>query len=123
MPRPATGQVLEREGRDGKTYALRFRAYGKRRYLTLGTVAEGWSGDRAETELQNVLADVRRGIWREPEPEPVAEESRPEPTFHEFASEWLEMKRVEGLAPRSLEDYRWSLTHHLLPFFAEHRPL
>ena len=20
-----------------------------------------------------------------------------------------------------MEDYRWSLTHHLLPFFAEHR--
>ena len=74
--------------------AFRFRAYGERQYLTLGTDAEGWSRARAETELQNVLADVRRGTWRAPSPEP-APKPADDPTFHEFASEWWASKREE----------------------------
>jgi hypothetical protein len=42
------------------------------------------------------------------------------PRFHEFASEWLETRRHE-FAPRTLEDYELALTHHLLPFFKDHR--
>jgi hypothetical protein len=42
MSRPATGQVIERRGKRGRTFALRFRAYGRRQYLTLGTAEEGW---------------------------------------------------------------------------------
>jgi integrase len=102
-------------------YALRFRAYGRRRYLTLGTAADGWSRARAEDELANVLADVRRGIWRAPDPPPRVDEPRPEPTFHEFASEWFAARETEGLAAKTLTDLRWSLTNHLLPFFAGHR--
>src|SRR5687768_17303069 len=60
MPRKPTGEVLERRRGATVIYALRFRAYGQRRYLTLGTKAEGWTRARAEEELQNVLADVRR---------------------------------------------------------------
>ena len=108
----ATGQAIEREGKRGRTYALRFRAYGRREYVTLGTAEDGWTHHRAEVELENVLADVRRGIWRPPAPEP--EPPRQEPTFHEFASEWMEGIRPE-LRPRTAEDYEWSLTHHLLP--------
>jgi hypothetical protein len=32
-----SGQVLELSRKGGRTFALRFRAYGKRRYMTLGT--------------------------------------------------------------------------------------
>lgn len=67
-----------------------------------------------------MLADVRRGLWREPNPAPV-EEPREGPTFHVFASEWLAARAQEGLAKRTIEDYRWALTHHLLPFFADYR--
>jgi hypothetical protein len=35
MSRPATGQVLERRGKRRRVFALRFRAYGRREYLTL----------------------------------------------------------------------------------------
>ncbi len=119
MARQATGQVLVRKGTAGRTYALRFRAYGRRHYLTLGTDAEGWDRRRAEVELENVLADARRGIWK-PQERLQAVEPTPEPTFHEFASEWMEEVRPE-LRPRTAEDYEWALTHHLLPFFAEHR--
>jgi len=119
MARQATGQVVVRERQAGRLNALRFRAYGRRHYLTLGTDSEGWDRRRAEEELENVLADARRGIWKPQErSEPV--EPTPEPTFHEFASEWMEEVRPE-LRPRTAEDYKWALTHHLLPFFAEHR--
>src|SRR6266542_1407219 len=120
MARPATGQVLEREGQHGTTFALRFRAHGRRQYLTLGTTEGGWTKARAETELENVLADVRRALWQEPQPAPIVQESRPEPSLHEFASEWLEMRIAEGLADRTIEDYAWALSYHLLPYFGDH---
>ncbi len=121
MPRPLQGRVIARDGKRGTTFALRFYAYGKRRYVTLGSSANGWTIARAEEELSNVIADVRRGLWRPPEPPPVIEEPREEPTFHVFASEWLEAKRIEGLSDRTYEDYKWALTHHLLPFFKDYR--
>jgi hypothetical protein len=64
MSDQATGQVLELDRKGGRTFALRFRAYGKRRYLRLGTADEGWTRRKAEDELANVLADVRRGVWQ-----------------------------------------------------------
>ena len=119
MSRPATGQVVVRKRKGGKTFGLRFRAYGKRRYLSLGTAEEGWNQKQAEEELANVLADVRRGIWKAAQPEESNDESQ-EPTFHEFASEWLASRRHE-FAARTVEDYELALSHHLLPFFKDHR--
>ncbi len=63
----AKGQVLERCWKQGRGYALRFHAYGERQYLTLGMQNEGWTRRRAETELANILADVRRGTWIPPQ--------------------------------------------------------
>jgi len=119
MPRQATGSVVERQRSDGRVFALRFGAYGRRRYVTLGSEREGWTRDKAEVELANVLADVRRGTWKPAEPAAAAKEPI-DPTFHEFASEWLAARRHE-FAPRTVEDYELALTHHLLPFFAEHQ--
>ena len=53
MARPATGSVVERRRARGTVYALRFRAYGERQYVTLGDTSEGWTAARAEMELQN----------------------------------------------------------------------
>jgi integrase len=115
MPRKATGQVIEPGG--GRSWAIRFRAYGKRRYVALGTAAEGWSRERAEAELRHVLADVERGIWRPYEPA-QAPRTAEAPTFHEFASDWLE-NREPGLRPKTVKSYRWLLSGHLLPHFAQ----
>jgi integrase len=117
MARKATGTVVE--PKDGRAWAIRFRAYGKRRYLTLGPAEDGWTRERAEAELRHVLADVERGIWRPHEPEAV-EAPREVPTFHEFAGEWYE-GAAPGLRERTRIDYRWRLSSHLLPYFAEHR--
>lgn len=117
MARKATGQVIEQK--DGRGWPIRFRAYGKRRYVTLGTAEEGWGRTRAEAELRHVLADAERGIWKPYEPAQVPE-VREAPTFHKFASEWLENREPE-LRPKTVTSYRWQLTIHLLPHFARMR--
>ena len=118
MPRKATGQVIAPEGKQ-RSWALRFRAYGKRWFLTLGTPEEGWTRERAEAELRHVLADVERTIWRPPEPAPVPA-IRSEPTFHEFASEWFDRRRPEW-RDGTAGDYEWALSYDLLPFFGKTR--
>jgi hypothetical protein len=62
MPRPATGQVVVDTRRRSPTYGLRFNANGRREYVALGNADEGWTRSKAQTELQNILADIRRGI-------------------------------------------------------------
>lgn len=111
MARPPTGQVLERRGRRGTTYALRFRAYGRRHYLT--TTAT--SRQEAEEELQNVLSDVRRGIWQAPRPKPSAETGEEVPTFWTFAERWYEQKELE-VDERTREHMRYLLNKHLIWF-------
>jgi integrase len=119
MARQTTGQVVERNGKRGVTYAARVRAYGQRHYLSLGYSRDGYTRRRAETELQNILADIRRGTWQPPQPEPAPAPAQ-DPTFHEFASQWFEARRHE-VSARSVESYRWALSRHLLPFFKDHR--
>lgn len=118
MARPATGQVLTDKRGRSRTFALRFRAYGRRHYITLGAASDGWTHTRAELELQNVLADVRRGIWRPPANAPTPQPP-PDPSFHEFASQWYENSKSEW-RPATRLDYHWQLTRHLLPFFKDH---
>src|SRR3954453_23660507 len=117
MARPVKGQVVERRTSAGVVFALRFTAYGERQYVTLGTRVEGWTRQKAELELQDVLTDVRRGEW---EPPSTATPAREVLTFHEFASEWLAARRP-AIAGSTWESYRNELGHHLLPFFHAHR--
>ena len=117
MPRRPTGEVIERERKSGRVFALRFRAYGRRHFVTLGGVADGWTRQKAEAELRHVLADVERGLWAPGVGR--AAEAPTSPTFHEFASEWLDARRGE-LRESSVADYSWQLCNHLLPFFHRH---
>jgi integrase len=121
MARKATGQLIVKCRSGDVVYAARVRSNGRRHYVTLGRRSDGMSEAKARTELENVLADVRRGIWRRPEPEPAVVAPREEPSFHAFASEWLAMREREGLGARTVEHYRWALVNHLLPFFARHK--
>ena len=121
MPRRSEGQVLERHWKSGRGYALRFRAYGERQYLTLGLETEGWNRKRAAEELANVMADVRRGLWVSParrnrgsrakgEPETV-------PTFGPFARR-LQAARKNEVSEASYEYMEWALSH-LIPYFGD----
>jgi integrase len=120
MARKPTGQLLVRRGKTDTTYAARIRAGGVRHYVTIGAVSAGMTEPRAREELANILADVRRGIWRPPTPAPVVEVPAEEPTFHEFASEYVALRVLE-LRPRSAESLRWAFTHHLLAHFGTFR--
>ena len=115
MARKQSGQVVEVKGKQGRRFAVRFRAYGKRHYVTLDDAA---SKAEAEAELANILADVRRGIWQPAKPEPAVEPES-EPTFHEFATDWFEARKI-GWSERTVEDYGWALSDHLLPYFQHH---
>ena len=63
MAKRPTGEVIERERKSGRVFALRFRAYGRRHFVTLGGAEDGWTRQKAEAELRHVLADVERGLW------------------------------------------------------------
>jgi len=62
--RAATGQVLTRDGVHGRSFALRFRALGKRQYVTLGSAAEGWTRERADAELLDDVLPPERLLYR-----------------------------------------------------------
>lgn len=115
MARQATGTIVEHRGKDGRTYrALRFSAYSKRRFVTLGTV----TAREAERELTHVLADVERGIWKapaavEPPSEPVAVA-----TFHQLSEQWW-LRHAARLTEGTRVDYRGRLERHLIPYFGE----
>jgi integrase len=120
MARPATGTVVAKATARGTSYAIRFRAVGARQYVHLGNSVDGWTPERAHEELRFTLEQVERGLWQPPAREPASEPEpvRADPTFHEYASGWLHDRRSDGLAPRTLDDLEWSLTGHLLRYFA-----
>ncbi len=115
------GEVKVREWKSGRGYALRFRAYGERQYVTLGFEHEGWDQGKAEEELQNILADVRRGLWVPPTKRKrrgAEEAARAEvPPFGEFAS-GLVAEREGQVAEKTSAHERWALGH-VLPFFGD----
>jgi hypothetical protein len=113
MPRPATGQIVERRNASGGiNRTLRFHAADKRRTMPLGEVPR----DEAERQLRFVLADIARGTWKPAERTPSQPEVYEVPTFHEYAEEWWVLH--EGtLAPKTRTDYRWRLEKHLLGYF------
>lgn len=122
MPPKAQGQLIVRRRATDTTFAVRIPVAGRRHYVTLGTASEGMTERRARDEIANILADVRRGLWRPPANEP-AQPIAPveEPSFHLLASEWVDRRRHEVDA-RTVEHWRWALSSHLLPFFLDYRP-
>lgn len=118
MPRQASGTLVPPD-EERRVWAIRFSAYGKRRYEVLGSPEEGWGREKAEAALRHVLADVERGIWKPREPR-HANAPVEVPSFHEFASEWF-AEAEAGWSELTKVDYRWRLSNHLLPYFAKFR--
>src|SRR5687768_3604852 len=136
MPREPIGTVSVVGLADGtRAFRLRFHVDGARQLQVLHErpncscgCGGGWDERAARRELSNVLARIRAGVWAPPRPEPTPEpaESAVMPTFHQYASAWLEAKVHGVLGDKPIDantesDYRWRLTRHLLPFFAEYR--
>jgi hypothetical protein len=124
MARRSEGQVVERHWKSGRGYALRFRAYGERQYLTLGLETEGWDRKRAEEELANVMADVRRGFWTPPTRRRRSEERGErglsddgDLLFGPFARRVVAQREGE-VSASYFRIMHWGLSH-LLPYFAD----
>jgi integrase len=121
MARRPEGQVLERHWKSGRGYALRFRAFGERQYLTLGLETEGWDRRRAEEELANVMADVRRGIWtpsrRRARRAAAAEAADAMPTFDSFARSLMAARK--GEMSEANYAYKENALTHILPYFGD----
>ncbi len=122
------GEVITRPRKKGIQYALRFSAYGEREYETLGYESEGWDYETAEEKLEEVLAEVRLGIWVPKKKrnrgatssgELAAEVDDAEPPrFGPFSSGLVE-DRVGQVSDATTAHDRWGLMH-LLPFFANY---
>ncbi len=117
MEKRARGEIRVRERNDGRlTYTIRFRVNGRRHSFSLGTDRDGWTHRKAERKLEDVLAQVRAGVWKLETP--ARREAVGDLTFHEFASRWWPARKAE-LRPNTQLDYEWRLSKHLLPFFAD----
>lgn len=116
------GEVVERDWKSGRGYALRFWAYGEREYLTLGFERDGWTYKGAEEELENILADIRRGIWVSPKKKKrrtaeADEEGGEVPIFGPFARQ-LVASRKGQVSDNHIAFLEWTL-RHLLPYFGD----
>lgn len=125
MEERCENNILERSFGGSKVFALRFRAYGRRRYLTLGTADEGWTRRRGEEEMDVIRAEVERGTWVPPAPRhrmADGDRGRGEDAalFGSFAKSQVRERRGD-VRPATSGYWDWALGH-LLPFFAD-RPL
>ncbi|MGD1056378.1 MAG: tyrosine-type recombinase/integrase [Solirubrobacteraceae bacterium] len=110
-----TGTIIEKQDRGGDVIrALRFTAYGKRRYMTLGQVTAA----EAERELQTILTDVEQGTWRASQQLSSVLSSEGVPSFRAFAQEWWQIT-AHQLAAATQRGYSWRLERHLLPYFGD----
>ena len=139
MSRHASGGIETKRLADGTVaFELRFRARGRRESVTLHErplcdcgCGGGWDERSARRELANTLARVRAGVWiRDAQHPRVAAHDAAAaaaiPTFHEYASYWLQAKTdgVLGdkrIAANTRSDYLWRLRAHLLPYFGTTR--
>lgn len=136
MPRPTKGTIHTHVLVDGtRAFHLRVPFQSERVRIVLHELdgcacgcGGGWDEPAARTELGNVLAKIRVGVWQPPVPV-LETPGRPDggsvPTFREYAAWWLQAK-ISGeigekpIGKNSAADYRWRLSH-LLPFFGRYR--
>jgi integrase len=131
--RPSRGNIVVTTLSDGtNAFKLRFYAGGRRELEVLHERRDcacgcrgGWTERTASIELENILAKVQAGVWRKRTPARPLRASKV-PSFHEYASEWLQSKKDGVLGDRPISsnteaDYRSRLANHLLPFFGRYR--
>ena len=93
MPRKSIGGIVAKETTRGTSYAIRFRALGRRQFVHIGYDVDGVTRCDAERELAYTLEQIRRGDWQ---PTAQVDLAREVPSFHLFASEWFEARCLEG---------------------------
>lgn len=120
----AKGEVIETPLKGGTSFALRFPAYGDRPYETLGFDHEGWTREAAQDKLDDILAEVRLGIWIPPKKKHRRQADMDAPAAHDevvyfgpFAIGLVE-DREGQVSENTTAQEKWVLSH-LLPFFGD----
>jgi integrase len=126
MARETTGSCKPRTLADGtRAFDLRFQVNGERESIVLHErqgcscgCGGGWDEPAARTELGNILARVRVGIWERPQPPvgPVEFGGEEAPTYAAYSEWWMKAKAdgVIGDKPISVNtrrDYEWRLAY------------
>jgi integrase len=115
MPRRVTGRIEPHEWADGRTvtFRLKVRTHGRRYTISLGTNHEGWSMERAQVELEQIMRQIERGTWEPPTRREAAQYhlDRGE-TLRVTAYRWWQRRKTE-LASNTKLDYKWRLEHVL----------
>lgn len=108
MPRGAS--VVRYQGKRGAVWRIRYRdAAGRQVQETLGPEPQ-WTERKAQRELGKRLAAVDEGFRK---PDHV--------TFADFANRFVhDYLPGRNLKPSTVENYRYILDGHLLPFFSNH---
>jgi integrase len=106
------------------SFALRFPAYGERPYVTLGFDHEGWTPETAQDKLDDILAEVRLGIWIPPKKKRRQQTGIAEAPAHDeiayfgpFAIDLVEAREGQ-VSENTTAHEKWALSH-LLPFFGD----
>jgi hypothetical protein len=113
MPRRATGRIEPHVWADGRTvtFRLKVRAHGQRYTITLGTNHAGWSTERAQVELEQIMGQIGRGTWEPPHKRAtVANDLDRDETLLVTAYRWWQRRKTELAATTQL-DYKWRLDH------------
>ena len=113
MPRRATGRIEPHEWADGRTvtFRLKVRAQGRRHTISLGTNHEGWSMDRAQVELEQIMRQIERGTWEPPRNRAAATHGLDrDESLRATAYRWWQRRKTE-LATNTQLDYKWRLDH------------
>lgn len=124
MAAKAKGEVIETPLKGGMSFALRFPAYGERHYETLGFDHEDWTRKAAQEKLDDILAEVRLGIWIPPKKKRRRQGDTDAPAAHDevvyfgpFAIGLVE-DREGQVSENTTAQEKWVLSH-LLPFFGD----
>src|SRR3954452_22866208 len=115
MPRRAKGTIDPHQWADGRTvtFRLKVRADGKRYTISLGTNHEGWSVERAQVELEQIMRQIERGTWEPPtQREAAPDDLDREESLRVTAYRWWQRRKTE-LARNTELDYKWRLDHAL----------
>lgn len=129
MPRSPTGTIEARKLVDGtRVFHLRFFAQGRREFVVLHERSAcvcgcggGWSETAARTELGDIQARVRAGVWQHPsgvDRGPTAASGPP--LFEAYARRWR-LEKIEGstgpkpISVHTANDYRWRLEQYIDP--------
>jgi integrase len=107
------GFGVRRQRRD-PVYVLKYRFHGRQRFYTIGKHGAPWTPDTARYEALRLLGSI---VSHEAPRDPSAERNflKAQPTFAEFAEQYLTQYAEAHKKPRTVAEDRRNLRLHIVP--------